>query len=318
MRTLHLYLTRQTLVTLIMTVAVFTFVLLLGNVLREIFALLVNRQATLDLVLEAVSLLIPYVLVFALPMGMLAATLLVFGRFSADQELTAVRASGISLVSLVTPILLLSVIVSGLCAVLNLSIGPQCRLAYKRLLHRFGMERMSVLLTENRFIHDIPNTIIYIGKIDGSDLENVHYYRLQDGQVVERMSAPTAHLQMDPEGSRAVLTLTNVIFETRSGYLEMTPAGRQVERPATNTVHEVAAESEPDTDAEPGVEPSAGEPPSEESPAQPRDQGWVQGFSAELPKELDFAPHAQFYLQPTLKQAHCDAAKELAAPFPLR
>src|SRR5271154_3643261 len=135
MRTLHLYLTRQMLATLGMTVFVFTLVLLLANGIREPLQLVIKHQITLGLFLHAIVLLVPYSLAFSLPIGMLTAALLVFGRFSADQELTAAWASGISLISLITPVLLLSVAVSGLCAWLNFQIAPASRTAYRQLLY---------------------------------------------------------------------------------------------------------------------------------------------------------------------------------------
>src|SRR5678809_640646 len=89
---------------------------------------------------------------FVLPFGMLTAVILVFGRFSAEQELTAVRASGISLLSLTPPVLLISLVLCGFAGWFNMEIGPRCREAYKRIVVQLGARTLASLITEDRFI----------------------------------------------------------------------------------------------------------------------------------------------------------------------
>ena len=209
MKTLHLYLTRQVVAALLLSVAVFIFVLLLGNVMKEILALLLNHQATLFGVAQAVALLIPFVLVFALPMGMLTATLLVFGRFSADHELTAVRAGGISLLALITPILILSLALSGLAGAINTEIAPQCRVAYKRLLFRLGLQNPSALLREKTFISEFPGYVIYLGKLKGEDAENIVINRIENTELVQRTRASKGKITYDAAKQQYLFLLFN-------------------------------------------------------------------------------------------------------------
>lgn len=223
MKTLPKYLLLQIVASLTMTVIVFTLVLLLGNVIREILPLLVNRQATLGIVARAVGLLIPFVATFALPISMLTATLLVFGRFSADQELTAARASGVSLLSLIFPVLLLSLALCGVSAAVNMEIAPRCRVAYNNL--RFNLKAVvlsRLQLPEGRPISDFPGYILYIGKNRKETLQDVLLFQLKDETNIEMsVRAPRGRIEVDKENQKLVIHL----YEATIEYLSSGVAG---------------------------------------------------------------------------------------------
>lgn len=191
-----------------MTVAVCTLVLLLGNVLREVLSLMVNGQASFGVVVQAVGLLIPFVWVFALPMGMLTATLLFFGRFSADHELTAARASGISLVSLVSPVILLSLALCLVSAIVNMEVAPRCRVAYKKIFENANLRLSQILLPEGRFVRDYPGYVFHVEKNREGELEGVTMFELRDQTNVARIvRAPTGRLTVGIE--RVTLSVSN-------------------------------------------------------------------------------------------------------------
>lgn len=215
MKILHRYLTGQVLATLGMTVMVFTFILLLGNVMKEVMTLLVNGQASFALVGKAIALLIPYVWTFALPMGMLTACLLTFGRFSADQELTAVRSAGVSLLALITPVLLLGVAMSLLAALVNLEIGPRTKLLYKTIIAEHALARPAGMITERRFIRDFPGYTFYVSRVDGTELRGVMLQQLdEEGAMRTYINAPKGELLVDPV--ERVIRLR--LVEPRGGY----------------------------------------------------------------------------------------------------
>lgn len=175
MPTLHLYLLRQTLATCLLTVATFTLVLLLGNVLKDVFDLIAAGTLTVSTALYAVGLLMPFALSFALPIGMLTASLLVFSRLSVDQELTAIRAGGISLLAAITPILLLSVVMTGVSATLNMVVAPRCRVAFNDLRDTLARRNPAAFIGEGRYVN-LGNLTVYAQEIHGNMLKDVLIY----------------------------------------------------------------------------------------------------------------------------------------------
>ncbi len=236
MKTLHWYLLRQVGSTLILSVVVFTLVLLLANAMKDVLSLLLRGQIPVGVAFQSFLLLLPYVVTFSLPMALLTSVLLVFGRFSADQELTAARAGGASLVWLVLPLLGLSLMLSALALWVNLDLAPRCKRQSRELLHRALSDHLSRqpgrLLEAGKFITDIPGYIIRIDRQNpGASpeewvLEGVLIHEFEGGVLVRRTQASSGRVRVDMATRQYRFTLHDVRVFSR----DVTPEGAAVPR----------------------------------------------------------------------------------------
>ncbi len=213
MGTLHRYILRQTVATVSLTVAVFTALLLLGSVLKDVLNLLAAGTLTIGQVAQAVLYLIPFVLAFALPIGMLTGALLVFGRLSADQEITAARAGGWSLVALAAPVLYFSVAMCVLCGLFNTLVAPRCRVAFKALEQQaagLGLKAgNTAVVTEGQYV-ELGSFTIYAHKTRGRQMEDVLVYQLANGHRLLDAHAQSGEIIPDASGQGARLILREV------------------------------------------------------------------------------------------------------------
>ena len=107
---LHRHILKEVLVSTALAMGLFVFVLLLGNAMRDIAELVAAGKLDFIVFLKLMGLLIPYVAAYALPLGVLTGTLMALGRLSSQQEITAMKSSGISLYQIAAPVFVISFI----------------------------------------------------------------------------------------------------------------------------------------------------------------------------------------------------------------
>src|SRR5581483_6567364 len=104
MRLIDRYFTRELIVNVLFAIFVLSLVLVVGNILRKLLPLLVNHDVPVEYLVTFIAYILPFSLIFTIPWGLLTAILLVFGRLSADNELIAWRANGVSITRMCLPL----------------------------------------------------------------------------------------------------------------------------------------------------------------------------------------------------------------------
>src|ERR671938_1994533 len=104
MKLIDRFISRELLVNVFFAIAVLSLVLVVGNIYRKLLPLLVNHDVPVEYLLSFIAYVLPLSLLFTIPWGLLTAILLVFGRLSADNELIALRANGVSVPRVCVPL----------------------------------------------------------------------------------------------------------------------------------------------------------------------------------------------------------------------
>ncbi|WP_239077507.1 LPS export ABC transporter permease LptF [Geobacter sp. SVR] len=164
-RLINLYIIREISVLFLLGITVFTLILLMGRLIK-LTDLVISRGVPLADVARMILYLMPSFLVFTIPMAFLLAVLLAFGRLSTDNEITVMKAGGISLVQLMPPVVLCALVTATMAlaaGVVGVSWGNT---AFKRLSFEVVKQNVTVTIREKVFWDDIPGIVLYTDHYD--------------------------------------------------------------------------------------------------------------------------------------------------------
>jgi lipopolysaccharide export system permease protein len=205
LRLLDRYILRQVLVTCSACVGFFVFLIATVNALKDLLDVLLAGQLAPDAAVVLFLLLLPYVLMYAVPFGMLLGVLLVLGRMSADSEIVAMRTSGQSMKRITAPIygLALLCVVAGIAV--NYYLMPLARTAYHQKLSQMLRTNAQRLIVPKTFVRKFPNAVVYANEVHDEYVRDIWIWRLDKEQrMIAFAHADTGRIEFDEEPNELV------------------------------------------------------------------------------------------------------------------
>jgi lipopolysaccharide export system permease protein len=207
-RILFRYLVSEILPPFFVGLLAFTFILLIGRMVKLI-ELVVTRGVPLLQIAKLFSLILPTFLEMTVPMAFLLAILLGLGRMSNDQELLAMKASGVSPTQILWPVSAIALVIALATLALTLFVRPAANFALKKELYNIAKSRIGTALKEKVFNDDFPKILIYVEEIipPGNTAQGVLIVDNRDKTREDIILGKVARITTDEESNSLGLRL---------------------------------------------------------------------------------------------------------------
>ncbi|MEW6170501.1 MAG: LptF/LptG family permease [Candidatus Omnitrophota bacterium] len=206
MKILRNYILREFFGPFIFSLSVLTFVMLLGSLVK-LADLIITKGVSIVSVGKLFLYMIPFLLMYTLPIAILSGTVMALGRLSSDNEMIAIRASGINPFRLISPILVLSFIFSLFLVILNDRIIPEIHYASRKTVTDIGIKNPAAALEEGTFINSFEKYVLFIYHIEQNKLSGVRIYEPQENRPTRTIVAKRGEFITVPEKNIVKLKL---------------------------------------------------------------------------------------------------------------
>jgi lipopolysaccharide export system permease protein len=171
--------------------------------------LVVTRGVPLLQIGKLFSLILPTFLEMTVPMAFLLAILLGLGRMSNDQELLAMKASGVSPAQILWPAAAVALVIAIATLALTLFVRPAANFALKKELYNIAKTRIGTALKEKVFNDDFPKILIYVEEIipPGNTAQGVLIVDKRDNSREDIILGKVARITTDEETNSLGLRL---------------------------------------------------------------------------------------------------------------
>ena len=167
MRTIDRYVIREVLWPFVIGLLVFTFMLIIPYLI-EYAESFISKGVPVSVVARVMTTLLPSALALTIPMSLLLGLLVAFGRLSADREFVALQACGVSLIRLMRPVALLSVVAWAATSYVLLIAVPDSNQRFREITFGIVAERAEGEVRPRVFFEDFPDVVLYVRDVSAS------------------------------------------------------------------------------------------------------------------------------------------------------
>ncbi len=217
--TLNRYLAKEIVAPFILGLVAFTFVLLMGKMLK-LADLVIAKGVPFSEILKMIAYLLPSFCLLTIPMAFLLAVLLAFGRLSADSEIIALKANGISLYNLLPTLLVLAGCAYGVTSFITMTALPWGNSSFKKFLGNVVEARASISIKDRVFNDDFPGLVLYVDHYDENNqqMSGIMIHDERKTTDPSTIFASTGSIDTDPRLNTIRLHLQNgVIHRKQNG-----------------------------------------------------------------------------------------------------